>query len=141
MRSDKRITRAHHSHSLGNIPAAEHPFHINSTDIQFVIKPVPQLHLTTNLKIDSIDVPGGSFDSVITRLQASYYFSPSLTTRVATQYSSLLEDFIFNFRLRWIYTPGSEMWLVYDEGRRFGFLGPSLNDRALIFKMVHNFHF
>jgi hypothetical protein len=57
------------------------------------------------------------------------------------QYSSLYEDFVVNFRVRWIYTPGSEAWFVYDEGRRFGLLDPSLRDRAVIFKVVHNFHF
>jgi len=59
---------------------------------------------------------------------------------VAAQYSSLLEDFVFNFRLR-IYTPGSEMWLVYDQLRRFETPAALLRDQALIFKVVHNFHF
>lgn len=56
-------------------------------------------------------------------------------------YSSLLEDFVFNFRLRWIYTPGSEMWLVYDQLRRFETPAALLRDQALFFKVVHNFHF
>ena len=37
-------------------------------------------------------------------------------------------------------TSGSEAWLVYDEGRRFDLVGPSLRDRALILKVVHNLH-
>ena len=49
--------------------------------------------------------------------------------------------FVLNARLRWIFTPGSEAWLVYDEGRRFDLVGPSLLDRALILKVVHNFRF
>jgi hypothetical protein len=114
---------------------------IQSADVEVVMKPFPPFHVTTRVQLDDVDVPGGSFQSWITMLQAAYFFSPSLSTRIATQYSSLYEDFIFNFRLRWIYTPGSEMWLVYDEGRRFGTLLPSLEDRALIFKIVHNFHF
>lgn len=114
---------------------------IHSADVEVVFKPAPQLHLTTRVELDDVAVPSGSFQSWITMLQAAYFFSPSLSTRVAAQYSSLYEDSIFNFRLRWIYTPGSEMWLVYDEGRRFGTLFPSLEDRALILKVVHNFHF
>ena len=92
---------------------------------------------------DDVSVPSGAFDSLISRLFLSYYFSPALTTRVGVQYSSLFEESVLNFRVRWIYRPGSEAWIVYDEGRRYG-LGPrepSLLDRAFIVKVVHNFRF
>jgi hypothetical protein len=85
-------------------------------------------------------LPGGDFNSLISRLFVSYYFSPNLSTRLGMQYSTLLEDFVFNFRLRWIFAPGSEVWLVYDEGRRFGPEAPSLRDRALVAKIVYNFN-
>jgi len=104
-------------------------------------KPIPRLRLSGSVNYDDIEVPGGQFTSTIYTFQSSYYFSPTLTSRVAVQYSTLLEDFIFNFRIRWIYAPGSEAWLVYDEGRRFGTADPSLRDRALILKIVYNFHF
>jgi hypothetical protein len=75
---------------------------IQSGKIELVFKPTPRLHLSTEQTLDSVDVPNGSFDILISMLQASYHFSPVLATRVAVQYSSLLEDFVFNFRLRWI---------------------------------------
>ncbi|HUX05686.1 MAG TPA: DUF5916 domain-containing protein [Acidobacteriota bacterium] len=106
-----------------------------------IYRPMPRLYLGMDYMYDSVDVPSGSFDSHIANLQFSYYFSPTLTSRVVAQYSSLLEDFVFNFRLRWIYAPGSEGWLVYDEGRRFGTPFSSLKERALICKIVHNFNF
>ena len=114
---------------------------IQSASFELIFKPVPQLHLSTEHTFDRVDVPGGSFDSLISTLLVSYNFSPALTTRIATQYSSLLEDFVLNFRLRWIYAPRSEVWLVYDETRRFPTLGSLLRDRALILKVVHNFNF
>ena len=86
-------------------------------------------------------MPAGSFDSYITRLTVAGHVSPELTTRLAGQYSSLFDEFVLNARVRWIFTPGSEAWLVYDEGRRFDLPGPSLLDRALILKIVHNLHF
>lgn len=113
----------------------------HSAFLSLMFKPMPRLHLSLSNTLDSIDVPAGSFDSLITMLEVSYHISPTLTTRVATQYSSLLDDFIFNFRLRWIYSPDSEIWFVYDEGRRFGLEGPSLRDRALIIKAVYNLNF
>ncbi len=107
----------------------------------FHIKFTPRFQVGGEVEVSDVDLPGGSFTSAISRIDLSYYFSPLLTTRLATQYSSLFEEFVFNFRLRWIYAPGSEAWLVYDEGRRFGLPGSSLRDRALVFKIVHNFNF
>ena len=115
--------------------------HISSTNLALTVQPIPQVHLNADNSLDKVDLPGGSFDSLISMLSASYYFSPALATRLTAQYSSVREDFIFNFRMRWIYAPRSEVWLVYDEGHRFGLLEPSLRDRALIAKIVHNFSF
>lgn len=112
-----------------------------ATRLTLRYNPLSQLRLTSDTQYDDVDVPSGKVDSLITRFYVSYYFSPELTTRAAVQYSSLYEEFVANFRVRWIYTPGSEAWFVYDEGRRFGLLEPSLRDRAVILKVVHNFHF
>jgi hypothetical protein len=105
------------------------------------IKITPRLQIGGEVEVNDVDLPGGGFVSNISRLDLSYYFSPSLTTRLAAQYSSLFEDFLLNLRVRWLYAPGSEVWLVYDEGRRFDLPGASLRDRALVFKIVHNFNF
>ena len=50
------------------------------------------------------------------------------------QYSSLFEESVLNLRVRWIYTPGSEAWIVYDEGRRFD-LDPT---RAIAARSCHH---
>jgi len=104
-------------------------------------KPASWLHLSLEDSHNRVVVPGGEFDSNISRLFISYYLSPDIMTRVAAQYSSLFDDFVLNFRLRWIYAPGSEAWLVYNEGRRFDLPGSSLRDQAVILKIVHNFNF
>ena len=112
-----------------------------SSQLSLQFNPVSQVRLSSVIQYDDVRVPGGDVESVIARFYASYYFSPELTTRAAVQYSSLYDEFVGNFRVRWIYTPGSEAWFVYDEGRTFGLLEPSLRDRAVIVKVVHNFHF
>ena len=114
---------------------------IRSTSLNVAYRPMPRVHLTSFSLFDRVEVPSGSFDSFLSRLTTSYHFSPELTTRVAGQYSSLFDEFILNARLRWIFTPGSEAWLVYDEGHRFDLMGPSLRDRALVLKIVHNLRF
>ncbi|MCP4659974.1 MAG: hypothetical protein GY856_31615, partial [bacterium] len=113
---------------------------IFSGELGLAFKPIPRLHLSVRHQSDGVELPGGSFDSAISTLQVSYFFSPALTTRVAAQYSSLIEDLVVNFRLRWIYAPGSEAWLVYDESHRFGLDDPTLRDRSVILKVVYNFN-
>jgi len=116
---------------------------LKTAGLVLMVQPIPRVRVRSENQYDDVEVPSGAFDSLISRLFVSYYFSPQFTTRVGVQYSSLFDESVLNFRVRWIYTPGSEAWVVYDEGRRFGFegLGPSLLDRAFIVKVVHNFHF
>lgn len=111
------------------------------TGVNLSLSPVPRIRATINAEYDNVDVPAGSFESLISRLYFSYFFSPALTTRLGVQHSSLYDDFVLNFRVRWIYKPGSEAWFVYDEGRQFGAGISSIRDRAFIVKVVHNFHF
>ena len=114
---------------------------IRAGTLAFEYAPVPRVKLGLSTSGNRVILPGGSFDSVISRLAASYAFSPELNTRAVVQHSLLFDEFLLNFRVRWIYKPGSEAWLVYDEGRRFDVAGPSFRDRTLVFKVVHNFHF
>lgn len=114
---------------------------ILSSRLSLQFSPVSQVRLNPVIQYDNVSVPGGNVESVIASFNVSYYFSPELTTRAAVQYSSSRDEFVANFRVRWIYTPGSEAWFVYDEGRQFGLLEPSLRERAVIVKVVHNFHF
>jgi hypothetical protein len=104
-------------------------------------RPVSSLHLSFEEDFSDVEVPDGSFRSALSRFFVSYYLSPRLSTRVGLQHSSLYGDFVLNFRVRWIYMPGSEMWIVYNEGRQFETNQPSFQDRALILKIVHNFNF
>jgi hypothetical protein len=106
----------------------------------FGVKISPRFHIDLRNMFNSIELPGGEFDADLHRLYASYSFSPKLTTRLAAQYAGLEDELVVDFRLRWIYAPGSEAWLVYDEGRRYDIPGSSLQDRSVVLKVVHNFH-
>ena len=51
------------------------------------------------------------------------------------QYSSGAETLSTNLRLRWEYSPGSELFIVYtDEHTTVGPRSPALNNRALVIK-------
>lgn len=105
------------------------------------VRPKSWLHFNFESLLDHVNVPDGNFTSSINRLFLSYFFNADISTRVALQHSALYGDFVLNLRFRWIYAPGSEIWLVYNEGRNLDLTTRSLQDRALIFKIVHNFNF
>ena len=115
---------------------------IHSANLALKLRPFTQLHVNAEGQLDDVNLPGGAFESLISRLYVSYFLNARLSTRVAIQHSSLFDEFVLNFRLRWIYAPGSELWIVYNEGRDFAIRRePSLLDRALVVKLVHNFNF
>jgi len=114
---------------------------IHGTVFGILVRPFSFLHLRFDEDFSDVSVPGGSFHSALSRFFASYYLNSRLSTRMAIQHSSLYGDFVLNLRVRWIYARGSELWVVYNEGRQFDRPEPSFRERALMLKIVHNFNF
>ena len=66
--------------------------------------------------------------------------NPRMFVTALFQYDSESRGLAANVRLRWEYTPGSELFVVYNEQRDTlteGF--PGLNNRALIVKVTRLF--
>jgi hypothetical protein len=58
------------------------------------------------------------------------------------QYNSSANSLSSNIRLRWEYQPGSELFVVYNEGRDTLQRGtPALQNRAIIVKINRLFRF
>ena len=96
-----------------------------------------QLSVEPNLSFNWVDLPQGSFTQHVASTRVSYSFSPRLFLSGLVQYSSLSKSLSGNFRLRWEYAPGSEIFLVYTEERdtdvfnRFS----ALSNRGFVIKM------
>ena len=65
-----------------------------------------------------VDLPAGAFTADIGSFQLDYAFSPSISLRTLTQYNSSTEQWSTSARFRYIYRPGSDIYIVYDEVRR-----------------------
>ena len=61
---------------------------------------------------------GGGFVTELGVLRVDYTFSPTLSVRTLSQYNSTSEQWSTSARLRYIYRPGSDIYVVYDEVRR-----------------------
>ena len=88
---------------------------------------------------DVQNLEGGGFVTQLGSLRVDYTFSPTLSLRTLTQYNSSREQWSTSARFRYIYRPGSDLYIVYDEVRRDinGIPVEEFPDRRLIIKATY----
>jgi len=74
-------------------------------------------HLSSELSFSRNDVkmPWGSFVSNLGILRVDYAVSPRATIRSLTQYNSLTSEVTNSVRFNFIYRPGSDLYIVYND--------------------------
>jgi hypothetical protein len=92
-----------------------------------------------------IDLPTaltpGRYDQNVFVTRATYTISPRMYVSALVQASAGndidFRAFIGNFRFRWEWAPGSELFIVYTEDRNADVLGQwsALNNRGLVIKV------
>jgi hypothetical protein len=77
----------------------------------------PRFSLEPNVSLNWIDLPQGAFTNTVVGSRATYTLSPRMFAAALVQYTSSTTSVLTNVRLRWEYSPGSELFVVYSEGR------------------------
>ena len=99
----------------------------------------PRLSVEPSFSLNWIDLPAGSFRTDLLRARVNYTFSPRMFFSGLFQYNSTLRAFGANLRLRWEYSPGSELFVVYTAEQELDPLRPvrrrELADRAFVIKI------
>ena len=101
-----------------------------------------QLSLEPTISVNRVTMPAGDFTTSVLRARTDYAFSPRMFASGLLQYSSNERAFSSNFRFRWEYRPGSEVFVVYADERDTltpGF--PGLKNRAFVIKINRMFRF
>jgi hypothetical protein len=102
---------------------------------RFIIEPIIQFNW--------VDLIAGSFQSNLYQSRATYTISPRSWIGTLVQYNASAQTLSSNTRFRWEYTPGSDLFVVYSEGRatnvydRFA----DLQTRAVVVKATHLFRY
>jgi hypothetical protein len=86
-----------------------------------------------------LPVEGGKFTTHIIASRIIYSFTPDLYAKAFLQWNDDEGLFISNFLIRWIYKPGANIYLIYNETRKLGAEG-YIQDRALMLKISFLFH-
>jgi hypothetical protein len=93
-----------------------------------------------NLSFNWIDLPQGNFTNTLVGNRATFTVSPRMFVAALIQYTSGTTSVLTNVRLRWEYSPGSEMFIVYSEGRDTSPLAPlrgtPIENRGLTVKIT-----
>ena len=96
-----------------------------------------RLSLEPSLSFNWVDLPQGSFRADLAVTRVNYAFTPRMFLSGLVQYSSGNNMISTNLRLRWEYRPGSELFVVYTEGRDTDVLDrfSELSNRGLTVKV------
>lgn len=102
----------------------------------------PQFTLEPSFSFNWVTLPWGSFTSSVITERTTYTISPRMFVSALTQYNSSNHTFSTNARFRWEYRPGSEVFVVYSDGRDIAVDGfPPVVNRAFVVKMNRLFRF
>ena len=76
-----------------------------------------QFGIEPTISVNWIDLPQGSFRTAISGGRAVFTMSPRMFATALVQHSSSSNTLSTNVRFRWEYEPGSELFVVFFEGR------------------------
>ena len=106
------------------------------------IEVLPQLSVEPSIEFNWISLPDqqefeGEFNQHVTRARVSYSLSPRTFVSALVQYNAGSDTFSNNFRLRWEWAPGSELFIVYTEERITDVFDrwSELSNRGLVIKV------
>lgn len=100
-----------------------------------------QLSLEPSVSLNWVDLPQGSFQTNVVLTRVFFAFSPRMFLGGLMQYNSGSRTLGMNFRFRWEYRPGNELFVVYTESRDTDVLDrfSELENRGLTIKMSYLF--
>ena len=101
---------------------------------------IPRTRLELDYQHNTLLLPQGDVNADTYGLRAFYFFSTELFVKAYVQLKDDKlaydgrEKTVTNLMLRWIYSPGSNLFVVYNDGRLIGPGGDTLQNRAVMAK-------
>ena len=101
------------------------------------IEITPQLSAQPSISFNWIDLPQGQFNQHVASTQVTYTLTPRAYMSGLLQYNSGSDRFSGNFRFRWEWAPGSELFIVYSEERETDVMDrwSELRNRGFVIKV------
>ena len=106
-------------------------------DIDAGFKPSGRFVLETQYQFARVELPAGSFDAHVLASRAVYSFSTRFFAKLFAQWNSADDVVSTNFLLNYIYRPGSDFYLVFNQiyDENDGTIG--LSESTVVGKMTY----
>jgi hypothetical protein len=107
------------------------------------IEVTSRLGVEPGISFNWVDLTEGSFLAKLLTARVTYNLSPRKAFMALVQYSSEGHVIGANVRFRWEYRPGSDLFVVYNEGRdtSLGVSRSELSSRSFVVKFTRLFRF
>ena len=94
-------------------------FNGTRTDVQATlgVRVTSSIAAEARFNRSDIDLPGGAFVADLASVTFDLALSPDVTLRTLSQYNSTTHEISTSIRFNWIYSPGSDIYIAYDELR------------------------
>jgi hypothetical protein len=102
----------------------------------------PQFYAEPTLTWNRVDTAWGLGYSHLASSRLTYTLTPRMFVSGLIQYQARTDSVSTNARFRWEYAPGSELFVVYSDGRTTLSDGiPDLQNRSFVVKVTRLFQF
>ena len=101
-----------------------------------------RFYMEPGITLNVLDLPLGEVTTKLVSTRATYSFSPRVFSSALVQFNSSANSLSGNYRFRWEYRPGSDLFVVYSDGRDTTVRGyPELMNRTFVIKATRLFRF
>ncbi len=109
------------------------------TDIDGAIgfRATSQASAEISLARSDVDLPWGGFTVNLAILRFDYAMSPRMTLRTLSQYNSSTRQLSTSVRYNFVYRPGSDVYVVYDDLQGKTPNRPEVRNRQVLVKMTY----
>jgi hypothetical protein len=101
------------------------------------VNPNANVSITARFNHNVVDVPDGSFTADVVSVRLAYAFSTRLYANTLLQYNNLDNSVSANVRLNFIHSPGSDLFIVFNERRGNDNSLWSFSDRGAVVKVTY----
>lgn len=102
----------------------------------------PRFYAEPTISLNYFNTPYGDGDANIISSRLTYTLTPRMFASALVQYQSATASVSTNARFRWEFQPGSELFVVYSDGRNTSSAGfPALDNRSFVVKITKLFRF
>jgi len=132
-------TSTHRPVALGAEAFIQGNYGGNVTTVNGNLTLAPSANVACGLRYSRnwVDVPYGSFTADIAALRLTYAFSTRLVANALVQYNSLDNSLSVNVRLNFVHSPGSDLFIVFNEFRGDETSRWSFDERAAVVKVTY----